>query len=154
MSYDPRISHSFCLSIYLSIYLSLTHSYTSKHIQTNNPLLFVSSYCFFWSTVKTGNHRGGKRRNTKQRSDTRDRKGQAHSCGSVLQFLITVIGDWLSLLHSEEWPRRQTSKLNTSLDTTLSADSFTQSNQCYIIISISATSLSSRDIVWWRWDGL
>lgn len=56
------------------------------------------------------------------KQDTGFRKGQAHSCGSVLQFLITVIGDWLSLLHFKQFPRRQTSKLNTysTLGTTLS----------------------------------
>lgn len=34
------------------------------------------------------------------KQDTGFRKGQAHSCGSVLQFLLTVIGDWLSTLQT------------------------------------------------------
>lgn len=36
------------------------------------------------------------------KQETHSKNGQAHSCGSVLQFLITVIGDWLSSLHSTE----------------------------------------------------
>lgn len=87
MDYDPQKN-------------PLCHTHT--HTQS---FPFVSSYCFFWVTVKTANHENEKKKKGKKKKkgvkqETRFRKGQAHSCGSVLQFLITVIGDWLSLLHS------------------------------------------------------
>lgn len=87
MDYDPQKN-------------PLCHTHT--HTQS---FPFVSSYCFFWVTVKTVNRENEKKKKGKKKKkgvkqETRFRKGQAHSCGSVLQFLITVIGDWLSLLHS------------------------------------------------------
>lgn len=147
MNYDPKILSLFSYSV--------TLKHTLKRTHTNNPFLFVSSYCFFWSTVKTVNHEKKRKRQKKGvKRETRFRKGQAHSCGSVLQFLITVIGDWLSLLHPKELPRRQTSKLNTSstLDTTLCSLQLTLPSQTSATLtSVSATLPWPSDIFWWWW---
>lgn len=150
MDYNPKIRS-------LSLSLCVTLKLTIKVHSHKQSFPFVSSYCFFWSTVKTGNH--GKKREIKEvKQETRSRKGQAHSCGSVLQFLITVIGDWLPLLHSFRTAKETNIKAQHVLDLTLSfpADclSFTPFNQCYIWTSISAMLPSSSDIFAWWWDGV
>lgn len=84
--------------------------------------------------------------------ETHFRMGQAHSYGSSLQFLITVIGDWLPSLHSKELPKRQTSELNTTSTQHSPASNFIFCphllNQCYIFTSAT----SSNGIFWWRRD--
>lgn len=87
----------------------LCHSNTLTH---KDSFPFVSSYCFFfWSTVRTASCD----KKTKERSWTRDML--LDRSGSQLRVSITVSHHsdwWLSLLHTKELPRRQTSKLNTS----------------------------------------
>lgn len=144
------LKSSLCLSLCLSLKLTI------KVHSRKQSFPFVSSYCFFWSTVKTGNH--DKRQIKEVKQETRSRKGQAHSCGSVLQFLITVIGDWLPLLHSLITAKETNIKAQHALDPTrfFPADclALTQLNQCYILTSISATLPSSSDIFAWWWDGV
>ena len=60
-----------------------THAHTSSH----------SSYCFWRSDGKVGTKRFG----SETRTRARKRVPRLTVTGSVLQFLITVIGDWLSL---------------------------------------------------------
>lgn len=77
MNYDPKIP---------SLCRTQTHSQTHSH---KHSFPFVSSYCFFWSTVKTVNH---------EKKDKIKEWNKRHASGRVR---LTVAGQYYSF--SSQW---------------------------------------------------
>lgn len=118
---------------------SQTHTQTHSHKQS---FPFVSSYCFFWSTVKTANH-DKKRRNTKERSETR--RTLREGSGSQLWVSITVShhSDWWPTVFATLRTNRQGDKHQSSTRPRPSARHFPLSSWLFIFLpsQTSATLL-------------
>lgn len=73
---------------------SLSHSHTLTHTQS---FPFVSSYCFFWVTVKTVNHEN-KKKKKKKKAKRKKEWNKRHASGRVR---LTVAGQYYSF--SSQW---------------------------------------------------
>lgn len=85
-------SQTLCVRVCVHVCRHSTYFPMSSHKQ---PAPSVSGYCSFRSTA----HENGQIKGVQE--EVHSGRVQAHSYGSVLQFLITVISDWLPLLHLE-----------------------------------------------------
>lgn len=107
---SPIVGRTWTIILKSSLSLCVTLKHIIKMHSHKQSFPFVSSYCFFWSTVKTVTH---EKKKTNKRSETRDalREGS----GSQLRVSITVSH------HSDWWLTAFATLLITAKETNIKA---------------------------------